>query len=244
LVSVWVGGDDLADFQVPAPTAHIKVILPPPGQTTFPELGPDAAVWPEGPARPVVRTYTPRRYDQDAAAVEIQFALHGTGPASKWAERATVGDEVLIAGPGGRFAFDPGIERWWIAGDESALPAIGTLLDALPPTAAAEVHVEVAGTDDQIPLLSAADTTIVWHHRRRPDAWGEELRDAARESDIPDGAQIWAACEATAVRQIRNHFLADRNLMTLSMVTRGYWRLGVADHPDHDYGQDYGQDYG
>ena len=45
---------------------------------------------------------------------------------------------------------DTGAERWWIAGDESAIPAVATLLEALPAAAAAEVHLEVADADAHI----------------------------------------------------------------------------------------------
>jgi NADPH-dependent ferric siderophore reductase len=53
-----------------------------------------------------------------------------------------------------------------------------------------------------------------------------------------DGTRIWVACEAAAMRRIRQHFLRDRGLPARSLVTRGYWRLGAANHPDHDYGDD------
>ncbi|MBO3742662.1 hypothetical protein [Actinoplanes flavus] len=48
-----------------------------------------------------------------------------------------IGDRVALGGPGGRFAADLDAPRWWIAGDESALPAIGSLLDARPASASA-----------------------------------------------------------------------------------------------------------
>ncbi|MGH9109948.1 MAG: siderophore-interacting protein [Acidimicrobiales bacterium] len=242
LVSVLLGGDGLEGFRHGAPTSHMKVFLPAPGQAApvLPERGPDGAIWPEDAARPVVRTYTPRKLDDEARTLEVQFVLHGAGPASEWAERAQVGDELAVAGPGGRFSLDPAARRWWIGGDESALPAIGTLLDALPPSAVAEVHVEVAGSDDEIPLPSAAQTTLTWHHRRSPDAWGTELEEAARGAALggDSGTHVWVACEAVVVRRIRKHLLDDRRLPVGSIVTRGYWRLGVADHPDHDYGDD------
>ena len=130
------------------------------------------------------------------------------------------------------------MEHWWIAGDESAIPAVGTLLEALPDSASAEVHLEVADADDEIELSSPAKTAITWHHRRAAGAWGAELDEAARAAALPDGATAWVACEAAAMRGIRKHFLADRGLPARSLVTRGYWRLGEANHPDHDYGDD------
>jgi NADPH-dependent ferric siderophore reductase len=240
LVSVWVGGDALDGFKVEAPTSHIKVMLPPDGQRelVLPKDTPEGVVWPDEAVRPVVRTYTPRRFDEASRTLEIQFVLHGAGPASEWAERASVGDQLAVAGPGGRFTMDPAAGHWWIAGDESAIPAVGTLLEALPATATAEVHLEVADADDEIELDTPAKTAITWHHRRAPDAWGVELGEAARAADIADGTRVWVACEAAAMRGIRRYFIAERGLPAGSLVTRGYWRLGAANHPDHDYGDD------
>ena len=143
-----------------------------------------------------------------------------------------------MAGPGGRFSLEPVADHWWLAADESAIPAVGTLLEALPETTAADVHIEVDGPDDEVEFTAPAKTTITWHHRRRPDAFGAELADAARAATIPDGARVWVACEAAAMRDIRRYFLADRQLPPASLVTRGYWRAGEQNHPDHDYGED------
>jgi NADPH-dependent ferric siderophore reductase len=240
LVSVWVAGDALDGFATAAPTSHLKVFLPADGQAApiLPEYTPDGAVRAEDGPQPAVRTYTPRRFDEASGTLEIQFVLHGAGPASEWADRASVGDRLAVAGPGGRFSLDPAAKRWWIAGDESAIPAVGTLLEALPDSASAEVHLEVAGPDDEIELASPAKTTITWHHRRAPDAWGTELDEAARGAAIADGTRVWVACEAAAMRGIRRYLLGERRLPASSLVTRGYWRLGAANHPDHDYGDD------
>ena len=240
LISVLVTGDDLDGFTDAAPTSHLKVFLPADGQDApnLPAPGPDGTpVAPDGPA-PVVRTYTPRRYDPATKTLEIQFLLHGTGPASEWAQRAKPGDKLAVAGPGGRFSLEPVADHWWLAADESAIPAVGTLLEALPETAAADVHLEVDGPDDEVEFASPAKTTISWHHRRRPDAFGVELADAARAATIPDGARIWVACEAAAMRDIRRYFITERQLPPASLVTRGYWRAGEQNHPDHDYGED------
>jgi NADPH-dependent ferric siderophore reductase len=241
LVSVTVTGDDLGGFAEAAPTSHLKVLLPPAGagQLLLPEQGPDGPVWSHDESlRPVTRTYTPRRYDPVTRTLEIQFVLHGAGPASEWAERASAGDEIAVAGPGGRFTLDPAAERWWMAADESALPAVGTLLDALPETASAEVHIEVEDSGDEIELPSAARTSVTWHHRDSSGAFSAALDKAAREADIADGTRIWVACEAAAMRGIRRHFTRERSLPASSLVTRGYWRIGEPNHPDHDYGED------
>ena len=173
-----------------------------------------------------------------ARTLEIQFLLHGTGPASEWAQRVKPGDKLAVAGPGGRFSLEPAADHWWLAADESAIPAVGTLLEALPETTAVDVHIEVDGPDDEVEFATPAKTTITWHRRRRPDAFGAELADAARAATIPDGARVWVACEAAAMRDIRRYLIAERHLPAASLVTRGYWRAGEQNHPDHDYGED------
>ena len=239
LVSVLVRGDDLGAFADAVPTSHLKVFLPPPGQDEplLPEFLPEGQTIPDD-ARPSVRTYTPRRFDAATRTLEIQFVLHGAGPASEWAERVSVGDKLAVAGPGGRFVMDAAAERWWIAGDESAIPAVATLLEALPASAAAEVHIEVADADDEVEFASQAKTEISWHHRRTPDAFGAELDEAARGAAIAEGTKVWVACEAAAMRAIRRYFLAERRIPASALTTRGYWRLGEENHPDHDYGDD------
>jgi NADPH-dependent ferric siderophore reductase len=239
LISVLVTGDELDGFADAAPTSHLKVFLPAEGEDApnLPAFGPDGRPVPlEGPP-PVVRTYTPRRYDSATKTLEIQFLLHGTGPASEWAQRARPGDRLAVAGPGGRFSLDPPAAHWWLAADESALPAVATLLEALPETTTADVHIEVDGPDDEIELAGPAKTTVTWRHRR-PEAYGAELLAAAHAASIPEGSRVWVACEAAAMRDIRRYFLTSRLLPPASLVTRGYWRAGEQNHPDHDYGED------
>ena len=100
LVSVLVTGEDLDGFADAAPTSHLKVFLPAEGQDApnLPEFTPDGAVFDEEAPRPTVRTYTPRGYDPATRTLEIQFLLHGEGPASAWAQRAKPGDKLAVAG--------------------------------------------------------------------------------------------------------------------------------------------------
>jgi len=239
LVSVLVSGDGLDGFADAAPTSHLKVFLPADGQDApnLPEYTPDGPVYADEGPRPVVRTYTPRRYDPAAGTLEIQFLLHGEGPASAWAAAAKPGDKLAVAGPGGRFSLEPSADYWWLAADESALPAVGTLLEALPETATADVHVEVDSPDDEIELRGPAKAVVTWHYRK-PRVYGQMLATAASEAGIPDGGRIWVACESAAMRDIRRYFTRERGIPAGRLVTRGYWRAGEQNYPDHDYGED------
>ena len=187
LVSVLVTGEDLDGFADAAPTSHLKVFLPADGQDapSLPEYMPDGAVYADDGPPPTVRTYTPRGYDPATKTLEIQFLLHGEGPASAWAQRAKPGDKLAVACRGGRFCPRPVADHWWLAADESAIPAVATLLEALPETTTVDVHVEVDGPDDEIELPGPVKTTITWHHRRARDAFGEELAAAAARRPFP-----------------------------------------------------------
>jgi NADPH-dependent ferric siderophore reductase len=236
MVAITFGGESLRGFGPPAPTAHIKVFVPDAdGILATPVVGESGLEWPNG--RPTMRTYTPRRFDPEALTLEVWFVLHGEGPAAVWAAQAGPGDRAAIGGPGGRFALDPDAREWWIAGDESSLPAVATLLEALPADAVAEVHLEVEDAADEIELAGPAGLTVVWHHRagRTP---GASLVEAARAAVLGDDASVWVGCEALAVRDLRRHLLVDRGLDHTRVTTRGYWSVGAANHPDHDYGED------
>jgi NADPH-dependent ferric siderophore reductase len=232
MVRVTFTGDDLGAFGWNGPAAHIKLLFPEDGQAE-----PDMPQ-PDGPRSTRMRTYTPRRFDPAVPELEVEFVLHGDGPASAWAAQAQVGQGLILAGPGPNYEVDSGAGWFLLAGDDAALPAIETILDVLPAEARGRVLVEVADEHEQRPLSSAAQVEITWLHR------GAQLADAALEQavraiELPTGnGRIYIGCEAAAMRRIRKHLLQERGLDPSTIVTRGYWKLGDVNYTDHDYGTD------
>lgn len=232
MVRVTFTGDDLAAFGWNGPAAHIKLIFPEEGQSepTPPQ--------PDGPRSTRMRTYTPRRFDPAIPELDVEFVLHGDGPASQWAAQAQPGQALFLGGPGPNYQIAPDAAWFVLAGDDAALPAIASILDALPAQARARVLLEVADAAEERPLASAAQLDVTWLHR------GDNAADAALESAIrslalPEGAgRVYVGCEAAAMRRIRAHLLQERGLDPATVVTRGYWKLGAVDYTDHDYGTD------
>lgn len=234
MIRVTFGGEALAAFAWSGPASHVKLL--------FEGLQAPAAAADPG-ARPLMRTYTPRRFDPRACELEVEFVVHGEGPASTWAAQATVGQSLTIFGPGRSYALDPTADWCLLAGDETAIPAICTILDGLPASVKASALLEVVdGAEEHALETRMANTELRWL-RRGPDARnaGRELEAAVRRIELPAGAgRIYVACEADAMRRIRRHLLTERQFPRERLVTRGYWRLGETDHPDRDYGEDTG----
>jgi NADPH-dependent ferric siderophore reductase len=240
MARVTFGGDELAGLTPHGPAEHIKLFLPRPGQErpVMPEWGPNGPVVAEGQERPLSRTYTPRRWDETARELDVDILVHGEGPGSSWATEAKPGDIAVITGPGGPYRLDPEAERFLVAGDESALPAIGTILEALPDGAMAQVFIEIANRDEEIGLSSAADIDLTWLHRGSEPEIGRPLAMALAGAAIDAGTRIWVGCEAGIMREVRRQLLFERGIERAAMHSHGYWKLGEANHPDHDLGQE------
>ena len=175
-----------------------------------------------------MRTYTIRNHRPGESEVDIDFALHGTpGPASRWAVVARPGDHAVLYGPAASY-LPPEDNRWsLIAGDESALPAIGAILEHRPADAVARVLVEVPDERDSQPFECAADADVTWLIRRgAPAERSRLLPNAVRAMTLPARPYVWLAGEASIVTSIRRHLVHERGIDRTAVTFTGYWRHG------------------
>lgn len=243
MIRIVLAGEELDGMTTNGPAEHLKVFLPPAGESnvSLPEWGPDGPILKEGQQRPLNRTYTPRRWDPNAKELTVDFLLHGEGPGSTWAEQAKPGQVVAVSGgPGGAYKIDTGADWYLIAADDSALPAVATLLEALPESCFAHVFVEVGDTEEELDLESPAKFQVTWlHHGWAPGQVGRILVESVRKFPSPKGnGRVWIGCEAGFMRDIRLHLLNERGMDRAHILTHGYWRYGIINHPDNDRGQD------
>lgn len=230
LIRITLEGEDLAGFTSPGFDDHVKLFFPDPatGELRLPTAGPDGPVWPEG-HKPTMRDYTPRRYDAQAGTLEIDFALHEAGPATRWAEQARPGDVVGVGGPRGSFIVPTNFDWHLLIGDDTALPAITRRLAELPAGTRAVVLVEVDTAADRLPLDSAAELTTVWVHRAEHQGPEAPLLSALRQVHLPTGHfHAWVACESSAAKAIRAHLVSDCLANPKWIRASGYWRRGDA----------------
>lgn len=205
----------LMDFPVRRPAQWVKVFVPTADSQT-----------------PSGRAYTIRHFRGDLCEMDIDFVLHGDGPCSTWAQNARPGDIVQIAGPRGGYRLDPQMTHLLIGGDETALPAIGAILEALPADLSVAAIVEIPEDADTQVIRSNARVLITWLPRNGGEA-GTALAQAMMRAQVPQPfGEVWFAAEASTVRIVRRHFQLDRAMARSQLAMTGYWKKGESDFRD------------
>ncbi|TQL45051.1 NADPH-dependent ferric siderophore reductase [Homoserinimonas aerilata] len=231
LVRLYLGGDGFASFVNNDLTdRYVKIFF------AHPELGLqppyDMAALRERLTRdelPVTRTYTVREVNDAEQWLSIDFVVHGDeGLAAPWAARAEPGDRIAFTGPGGGYRPNPEADWHLLAGDESALPAIGAALEAMPEEAIGVAFIEVGGADDQIALSAPAGIDIRWLHRGAAPAGSSSiLADTVAAFEwMPGQVQVFAHGERESMKALREVFFGQRGLDRGQVSLSGYWAYG------------------
>ena len=208
---ITLTGDSLADFVSLAPDDHLKVFIPAGGETEE------------------RRDYTPRRYDNAARTLVIDFAVHEAGPATQWAIDARVGDELVIGGPRGSAVVSAGVRQWLLIGDETALPAIGRRIEESDSETRITVIAAVADLSEEQRFETDARVTCHWVHRPLSEATDPtKVLEQLRQVDIEPETFVWIAAEASVVRALRAH-LVEGGFPLPWLKASGYWVQGKAD---------------
>ncbi|HEY3977532.1 MAG TPA: siderophore-interacting protein [Streptosporangiaceae bacterium] len=179
--------------------------------------------------RPVRRRYTIRQLDLARRLLTLDVVLHGDGPGERWVRAARPGDRIEGIGPRGKITTSTAADWHLFIGDESALPAIFAMTEALPGDSVATVVIEVPDPADEQELLAPARTRLTWLHRLAGPA-GEPagLADEAAEVELlPGSGQAYLLGEAKVVLALRE-VLAGRGLPADQMSPKAYWGRGRA----------------
>ncbi len=185
-VRLVLRGEDLDIFGTGGLDQRIKLVFPnPDGSWLDLGLGDPRALaagdwyqrWldaaPE--SRNPFRTYTVRRIDPRRRELTVDFAVHGAaGPGSRFAQGARPGDELIVVGPDGRspdsrlgIDFHPGPARHLLlAGDETAAPAVCSILESLaddgPGRWQVHAYLEVPDAEDFLPIGTTDGIQLTW----------------------------------------------------------------------------------
>ena len=221
--------------------------------------------------RPYLRTYTVRAARPALGELDVDVVLHGiddghAGPAASWAAAAVPGDPVVVLGPD-----RPGHGRAWgvewapplhgpllLAGDETAVPAVGAILEGLPESRTAIAVLEVPTAGDVLSLAVPPGVQVRWLVRGTRArgaaltpavhaalyelgvagrAAGEDPEDVDLSAgllwEVPEsrteGCYAWLAGEAGMVKALRRRLVRDLGIPRTSVAFMGYWRRGAAE---------------
>jgi NADPH-dependent ferric siderophore reductase len=224
MIRVTLTGD-LAGFTSLGFDDHMKLFFPDGTKNT------------DGTPNMLGRDFTPRRYDPANNTLEIDFAIHDAGPATRWAAQAKVGDELALGGPRGSFIIPVTYDWHLLVGDETALPAISRRLAELPPKTRLIVVGEVDGPADELSFTTETNATVVWAHRNGAAAGASDaLAKALAKLQMPAGDYYaWVAGESLTAKALRRQLIADHGANPKWMRAAGYWRRGaVAVHDVHE----------
>lgn len=224
---ITVGGPELAGFISLGSDDHVKLFFPQNEQELTALESLELGAGKKTGAMPPMRDYTPRRYDLDALELDIDFVLHGDGPAATWAAQAKPGQFLHIGGPRGSMVVPDIFDSYLLIGDETALPAIARRLEELPGNRRALVVVEVENALEEQPLKSAAAVEVIWVHRDNSE---QDLLKTVEGLTIPPGQlYAWVATESTLSRKVRRVLLDTHGLNDEFVKAAGYWRLEGSD---------------
>ncbi|WP_330452613.1 MULTISPECIES: siderophore-interacting protein [unclassified Streptomyces] len=187
-------------------------------------------LWFDRSGKPHQRAYTLVDPDPEAGTFTLEFALH-EGPATDWALAAKPGDTIDATLQGTGFSLpDPTPSRLVVIGDPASLPAMNSLLDALPDTPATLWYETAPGASGEPPLrLDPARHTL---HRVERHGRGAALVDAVKSglpevlSEDASGAYVWIACDTATTRSLSSYVRKDLAVPRERVHALGYWRAG------------------
>jgi len=213
---IVVGGYSLKTFVTDLPGQWVKIFLP---EAKGPLVG---------------RAFTIRDFDTAKHQLTFDIALHDGGPMSAWGLNAKVGDLLDLAGPRG--GFKGATPKSWLllAGDETALPALASIVRQLPADQQVHLFIEVANESEKQFLATQPRVRVRWVYREGSASQpAETLAEVLRFSPLPTtGGDAWIAAEATTIRSIRTHLLRERGFELGRVHAAGYWKKGEQDHCD------------
>jgi NADPH-dependent ferric siderophore reductase len=224
---VTLAGPELRGLVVEQPAASVRVLLPAAvgGELVIPAWTGNEFLLPKG-RRPTLRTLTPRRLDSGRLELDLDVVIHAGGAASDWGAAAPPGSECAVSGPARGYVIDPESPGFFLAGDETAIPAMGQVLEWLPADKPVRVEIEIASPSARLTWPERANTVINWLDLSAGSAPGQALVAAVSEASLGPGTRIWVAGEAAAVQQIRRHLFEARGLPRAHASIHGYWKHG------------------
>ncbi|WP_319429383.1 ABC transporter ATP-binding protein/permease [Mycobacterium sp. RTGN5] len=226
------GRDHVATVEETAHIAPHCIRITMSSPTVFADVSVGPTAWlrfwfpdPAGGKTEFQRAYTLVWADPDAGRFAVDVVLHEpAGPACAWASKAEPGMTIPVVSLGStRFEVPEELPAGFLLiGDSASIPAINSILAALPPDVDIEVYLERHCDDDElIPLTE---------HPRRRLHWVPRTDDTALAAAIEDrdwsNWSAWAGPEAGALKHLRKRLKDTFGFPKTELKAQAYWTQG------------------
>lgn len=192
---------------------HFRFMFGPPG-APLPTLGPEGFVWPGGAQAWHRPAYTVRALDPAGEWIDVDIFLHDGGRVTGWTETLRGGEEVGLTGPGGGGIGHGGWQG--LIGDETALPVVLRMIEALPPDARGRALIRVPHADDAQEVALPPGFRLDW-------ITGTPLLDLLDELSPPAGNRfVFFAGEKAEAEQARL-WMTARGIEKGESRAAAYW---------------------
>lgn len=200
--------------------------------TVFSDVSAGPTAWlrfwfpdPAGGKTEFQRAYTLIWADPDSGRFAVDVVLHEpAGPACAWAARAKPGMTIPVVSLGStRFEVPEELPAGFLLiGDSASIPAINSIVAALPRDVDIEVYLERHCADDElIPLAE---------HPRRRLHWVTRTDDTSLAAAIEDrdwsNWTAWAGPEAGALKHLRKRLKDTFGFPKTELKAQAYWTRG------------------
>ncbi|WP_228515862.1 siderophore-interacting protein [Agreia pratensis] len=238
MVGITIGGPELEHFEYQGADQFFRFFFRRPGQDVLrmPTWGNDGwlaqYLLMAAPTRPHCRIYTARSFRPESNELDIEFVAHGdSSPASGWAVRAQPGDPVGIFDEGTTYN-PPAVDGWQLlVGDESAMPAILSILEGSPADLRAQVFLEVPHAADIREITVPDGVDMHWLPRENDHAIpGRLALEALVEAQLPaeNPSYAYLAGESGLATGARRFLVNERGMPKSDVKFQGYWKHGKA----------------
>lgn len=180
---------------------------------------------PDGGDSEFQRIYTLVWTEPESGKFAVDMVLHEpSGPASHWAARAEPGMTLPVVALGSKgFAVPEELPAGYLLiGDSASIPAINSILAALPDDVDVEVYLERHSHDDE--LIPIND------HPRRALHWVDRTDELALAAAIEDrdwsNWSAWAGPEAGSLKHLRKRMRDVFGFPKSDLQAQAYWTQG------------------
>jgi NADPH-dependent ferric siderophore reductase len=222
---ITCAGGDLDEFTPIGPDQFVYLLAAPSGRPLAIDHSFSWETYNDIPVedRPVGAYYTVRRYRP--GEIELMVVLHGEhGEGNRWARRAKPGDEVALWGPRRVFSPPAGTDRMLLIGDETALPAMGAIIEATAGETPIDAICEVESPDDR--LLPDGGAHVEWLYRGGTGPGTTDLLvEAVRRRSPAPSTYAWGGGESKVMTAVRTHLRSEVGLPREQVAMTAYWRL-------------------